>query len=422
MATPTRPELVAQLKAIIHILQEVREFGNINAENWVDLEDALVQTLEGDNIDTVLNGTKSQRSSLASILVNTTPIEGHLLDWPKFLDKPSTAIQEIITDIYDDFVDNSETVLTRDITFAAAPAVVGTGTGTMVRHTVDAKGFDIEACFPEAKTAECIIDQSTGTEKSKEVFRFLGGEPGPDPVEFIGSGQQLDLSALYTTDSLLINSGFDDFTGSDTLPSGIPSWTSSVDVIGDGTDYTFNDTDTYLPAPNDATTVYSLNIKLSRTLSQKLSESGAVLEEFTPYHLVVPYNASVGSAVGDLTITMGTHSGTVAVSGATPAGWNLLSIPLTSACWYENFKEDDLDITIDWAKTSGEILIDDVIFAPFSNFDGLWYMLLAGATPFLLEDKFSWTDSEVGAIIQYWFWRLFGRYLPHSATPTITDP
>ena len=62
-------------------------------------------------------------------------------------------------------------------------------------------------------------------------------------------------------------------------------------------------------------------------------------------------------------------------------------------------------------------------------FDGSWYVVRPGETPFLagnvnnsFGDTFTWTDTATESVIQRFFVRLFGRYLPHSGTPTIPDP
>jgi hypothetical protein len=57
--------------------------------------------------------------------------------------------------------------------------------------------------------------------------------------------------------------------------------------------------------------------------------------------------------------------------------------------------------------------------------DGCYYAVVGGSTPFLKEDVFTFTDTGgTSAIINYWLWRAFGRFLPHNASAgeTWADP
>jgi hypothetical protein len=103
---------------------------------------------------------------------------------------------------------------------------------------------------------------------------------------------------------------------------------------------------------------------------------------------------------------------------------------LGQACWYKNFAQTDLQVQIDWTRTSGTLLIDDVLLVPGTPFDGSWYWAIpnsaASYTPHRVLDEFTWADNATASTgkIQVWNWRAFNRYLPHSNGSSITfsDP
>ncbi|RMG22905.1 MAG: hypothetical protein D6732_25275, partial [Methanobacteriota archaeon] len=70
--------------------------------------------------------------------------------------------------------------------------------------------------------------------------------------------------------------------------------------------------------------------------------------------------------------------------------------------------------------------VDWVVFDEMTFFDGSWYFLKAGSTPFRKGDVFTWSDSLTATegIVQYWIQRLFGVYFPHTTggTETVIDP
>ncbi len=108
-----------------------------------------------------------------------------------------------------------------------------------------------------------------------------------------------------------------------------------------------------------------------------------------------------------------------------PTGWTVLAIPMAlGQTWYRTFNEGTLDVEVSLAsRSTGSVLVDDVVIGPLSNFGGGWYGIVGGETPFLVDDEFTWTDSVSSeGIIAHFFWRWFGEYLRTSGTPTWADP
>lgn len=416
MASPSRTELETQLQNIINLLENERANNTIVADI-----DTIEQALEGDFNPQLTTAISGMRTRINQALDGRSMIDANLAAWAKHIvDIDVTGSDEIIDRLFRDFVDNSETVKSRAITFGTLTAGGGNvGTGSGIRLTKDADNYDIESATMEAKTAEVTEDQSTGTSRHAALWEFRGAASG-DNVEELGSGEIEEIETATPAVSLLNNSSFDDRSGTNALPTDITDWTSDVAVIEDGTDYTFDESNVFLSAPDGNTTVRALNIKLSRVLTQKAADIGLEFEEDTPYHYSLAWNASVGTATGTLAIALGSQSVSTVVDGV--SGWKRLSLPIDTNLWPRNFNEDDLDITITFTRTGGELLIDDAMLIPLTEFDSTWVAVLAGATPFKLRDSITYTDSATEAKIQRWFHRTYGRYLPASGTPSISDP
>ena len=92
--------------------------------------------------------------------------------------------------------------------------------------------------------------------------------------------------------------------------------------------------------------------------------------------------------------------------------------------WPSQFNQNDADFIIGLASnTTGNVLIDEVLTIPMFRFDGSYYLIIGGEVKFRLDDEFTWTDLIVtDSKVQKWLWIAFGRYLPHAAAPTLTDP
>ncbi len=427
---PTEAEVQSMLKAAVELLEETRKFGNVNAENWVSKEDTLVQALEGDGplIASALGAISEARSRLASTIsggMARRVIGGIIALYMRHIvNRPGvTNLADAMVRLREWFLDNTVTVKSRVFSFGT-PTADGSnvGNGTILRLTKDDRNYDLEAQHADAKRAFCSKDGNSGVQRHEEEFTFMGQTSG-DALQIAGSGLSKVLSAKTGRQSLLHNPSFDLIEGTEAVPTDIPNWTSSVAVSA--TTYTYDSTN-YYRTYFGVSTPRALNIKTTCNLTQKLTVRGTKLRYDVPYLLRLAYNRTVGSAAGTLALHMGAVSNNVVL--AAQSGWNLLyavSSPGQNN-WLRQFNEDDLDIKIDWTRTSGDLLIDDVLFVPFDEFDGSFYSILGATTPFQNKghdgDFWTWTDTETGAIIQNWLHRAGLGYLPHSGSPSITDP
>ena len=431
MPAPTVSELITQLQNTVDLAEETRKYAEANSPNWVGLQNTLTQSLEGDNAVGMLQGVSGMRANLAAMIDGgQSVLSAHLGDWRRFLEEPSTQVQDVISAMYDDFLNNSRRIQPRAFTFGTPSAGSNIGTGIVRRLTVDSNSQSMEAGTPEIKTLECIEDANSGRERNKELFLLKGENNSPDGVESLGSGIEVEMTTANPDDANILNASFTDFGGTTSSPTSISNWVSDVAVVGDGTDYSFTSGTTYLPGPDSDTTIYGLVIKLDRTLSQRLDDSGQSLDTDLPYYCQIAVNPV--SASGTLTLKMGQVSSSLSVT-AGMSGWQVLRCPSSDGAsnWYAQFNETDLDIEVDWNSPSdtGSIVVDDIIFESFDLVNNTFYKVIPGTTAFLSRspslkngDTFSITDTATEAVIQRWFARYYSRYLPSSSSPTIADP
>lgn len=429
MASPSESEVQTQWKNAVKLLEETRKFGNVNASNWVSLEDTLYQSVESDYGAEITGAIAQARNSLQAAITRDSAqrvIRPHFKSYIKHIVGKAvpTGDNEAIDLLYRWMFENTVTVKSRGFTFNS-PAAGGSNIGnvSILRVTKDENNYDLEAATAEAKEARCISDRNTGSGLDGEIFRFRGAPQGRDALLVSGSGGTVDIRAASWLSSILRNTSFEDYTGSAiSSPTAITDWTSDITVSGN---YELDETN-YYRAQQNVTTPRSLKIKATAVLSQKLSTFNTKIDPLRPYYLQIAWNREVGTASGTLLIRLGAQSNSVVAAAQT--GWQILKCPssLGQNCWYKNFDEQDLDITIEWTKTSGNILVDDVILVPFSLFDGTWYLVVANNTshvPARKDDLYTWTDTiATDSVLQYWVWRAFQRYLPHSGAPSITDP
>lgn len=433
MSTPSRAELNNQLRALADLWDETRKFAAVNTtggtSNWVALEDTYVQAQEGDYQDQVLASLASLRSSLVSIRGGfASALYWHLREWGRFLDVPDEDMDSLIDALYDDFIDNAQRVQGRAFTFGT-PTANGsnTGNGTIQRLTVDDQNYQLQGGIPEPWKALCVSDANSGAaQRGQERFRFRGTDRSRDGLEILGSGLEVEILARHSRDSLLLNPSFDAFGGTAAVPTSITSWSSTVTV--QSSNFNFDSTNIYLPAQNASTTIYALNVRASCTLAQRLDVARRALDPNTPYYLQFAWNRAVGSFSGSATLVLGQTSASVAITNQ--SGYNVLRLAAGQNSWFSRLNANNLSARIRVTRNAGQLLLDDCILVPWDPVGATYYVVAPGSTPFLAGsrtlrngDKFSWTDTATEAVVQRFVaYNSGGRYLPYSASPTISDP
>lgn len=426
MSTPTEAEIQNQIAGEVQLFEITREFSGVNAENWNAQEDTLVQLLESDRPAIITSAIARARARIDGVFGDAEAmISPSLIDYAKFFDLPERDPQSIFTRLFEEFADSLRRVTSRQFTFqlpvAAGPNI---GDGLIRRLNIDERGFDIENQHPDAKTAECITDQSTGAREHEEVFEFRGGTAERDRLIITGSGRTSLIKAQSARDSLLLNPSFSQFSGTVTPPISTPTAITSWTVLTSIANFRIDEGLFYRDFQGD-TTPRSVQLLANDRLTQALSLRNTALERSRPYYLQVAANRNSTGADGTLTIRLGSNSASVVLTTQPATGWFLLTLALDTNLWPRNFNQDPLDVQIEWSgRTTGDLHVDDVLLIPSTQFDGSWYWIIGGATPFLLTDEFTWTDTAVESVLQRWLWRTFGRYLPHATGGAITwvDP
>src|SRR3990167_8404319 len=428
---PSRAEIYTGWAAAIKVLDQTEAYGRSNATNLLGLIDTVYQAIESDYADEITQALEAVRSGVASTISQQLAAAVQRPFLKQFCQSviartDLTSDAQMCAELYKYFVDNTQRVSSMNYTFGSPAAVAGNvGNGQIIRLNTDDRGFKIEGQHIDSKRMLCVADYQTGTSRGEEVFQILGQASGKDDLQRSGSGIQGILTAVSADGSMVNNATWSQFGGTAVLPTSITDWTT-VPVSVSSTEIDFDGTNYFRAAPSDSTP-YALRVKASLTLSQKLSVKGTKLSYGTPYGIALLWNAAVGSGVGTLVVRLGTGaSTTVAVSGQ--SGWQVTLVPATNGIgnWYRVFGADDMSIGIQWTRTSGNLLLDDILVFPLDPFNGSWYKIVTAAatayTPFRVLDSFTAADnSQQTGKNQKWFTREFpGFYLPHAVGSGIT--
>jgi len=329
--------------------------------------------------------------------------------------------------------------ISRRMTLGSASQTVGTGTVQIVRLTKDDYNYDIEAGYGDVKRIRCILDQNSGTSQGNEVWSIEGQAKSRDELERSGSGLSATITGKTIDDSDLNNAGFRSFggtAGSD-APTSLSGWTAT-DLAGAAltynvTNFCIDTTNYFRTAPSDGTPG-SLQMKVSSRITQKLTVRGTEVNTQRPRLLAVIWNRAVGSASGTLNLRMGGITTTVTLAAQT--GWNVTLVPnpIGQSAWYRNYYQNDMQIQVEYIRTSGTLNVGEVLFLEGAFFDGLWYWIIPSSTATWaapkFNDEFTITDMESasGGVNQRFNARsgfgagqiVHGGYMPHSNGSSIS--
>lgn len=416
MAAPSEASIQDQIAKMIKVLEELRLYAGVNAEKFLDHEDDLTQALETEFAADTTAGLQTFRDSLVSAITNgATMVTPLLREYGIFIEATEKNAQGIITRLIDHMIANNLTVKSRGFTFGSPSAGTNTGTGTIYRLNTDRFGNDIERQTADGKAAKCTNDKLSRATKEEELFEIASDAEQKDKLRIIGSGKlKSGIKALSARDSsaFINNPSFSQIAGLITAPTDLVSW--AVTSIGD---IEISESDVFRGFQGDVTP-RSLEYKDNNKIVQKFSIRKPRFETLTPVFCAVAFKRLAGCD-GTLTLRLGSVSESVVLAAQT--GWNILIIGTTvkKDTWFDNFNESDPGIEVELSgRTVGTLLLDDLIIAPYVPHDGSWYAISAASTAthvaFLKEDTFTWTDTEVGSILQQWFWRIYNRYLPHK--------
>jgi len=452
--SPTEAEVQTQWTNAIDVLESFRVHADDTQAVAAGKLDVLEQSLEGDftpaGIGSAAANFRSGLSGLIDPSVVREFLDPILFEYAKVISNDAggdtfgggyTTTDEILQAMYDFFVAQvpDTTIETRGITFGSPAITTAVGDGVLSRLTLDENNYELEACTVEKKHFRCRSDQNSGTLKFAEVFEHLGSAASLDNLLKGSTGSGVTSTTTIRSrhagggegGSLLTNGSFSTFTASATPQfNGWDETLGGAAVQGDITQDTTNFYRSFPGASTDASLKIAMNsagdnIVLTQPLVKLNTQQ---LRRDRPYFLRVMWNGTVGSAVGGtIKMRLGSQEVTVAVA---QSGWVELLVPLDQNSWFNNFNQDTfgIDLEVD-AMTAGFVLFDDMILCEMDLIDGTYWNLRlndAAPTAWLVDDEITVTDSYDVAFgngtLQYYLFLAYGRYLPHSGTPTIADP
>lgn len=417
----------------VKILNEQKKFVLSNTPNFATMKAAAAAAIPAGvdqfNADplAVLNAMQANQYRFRDFA--TSWAQSFLAQYAQLMGIPETDTATVLLKLYEWFVANSLSVKSRAFTFGA-PSAGGSnvGNGVLTRLTKDRNAFNIESGAAEVRTLLCTADEHQGGSRYGETFQIRGANV---PLSVFPIGRQGGLGEIralnINSGGYLQNPGFEQWDA--TL--GPVGWTMSG-VVGNLASETTRYYRDVLPS---ATTPACLKfVAGTHYIGQTFSQRNMRFDPFVPIYAQMAVMRQA-SATGNVYLTIGGVTRTLDVSTLTNDEWNVVRWPLAapaSTAWFKSFNAENAEIRIGVTSlATGTILVDDVICAPYTPYDGTWLALVGGPAnsatvtnpclPFLRDDSFTYTDTCTDAILQQWLARAFpGFYLPHKADGTET--
>jgi len=424
MAGPTNTfsSTWGQFGKAIKIVDAVQALGSSNTPNYLDMEAALVAALDGEfTPGAVAQLRQSVRAGLAQGLSRTNlkaMFRPFLMELARVIGAydSGAAITDIqaLRAIRQYMEDNAQLIKSRSMTFDTSATGTTTGTGAASRLTVDKDSNNLECTGAETKTFRCTSDQNTGSQKHAETFDFEFSKADASGLQWTGTGGTRPYTSLNCRSStILTNPSFEQGALTDNTALASTGQLTGWDVgtankwkTQSGTAYV------YRGYPGQTSTLWGLECISSDAITQviKNENPSASFNPDTPYHFQIAWQRRA-SATGNLTIALGSQNTTVTIGSGVNNAWNVLELDLDSSRYYDNFKGNDLSVSITVGSLAvGTVVVDDVVLAPMTNLDGTWWALTGGATPWVKGDLRIFSGDAQGAstYLNYWLWRAYG--------------
>lgn len=421
----SKADLWDQLAKAIKIVDKTYAYGVSDTPNVATMIDTIQQAFEGNHIQATQGGLSSFRSGFCSLISGfTASLNAIILDLAKTgYSSLATSALLALDDISAGMTAATETIKNRGFTFDTI-TVGGSnvGNGTVYRTTMDKNALALENAQGIVGDVKVRItgDRTTGkTQGNEEAVIYGDGVVKTDEIALgdAPSGS-VGIQAKRSTDGLLQNSSFDTTSGTGATFDA-SSWT-----LSSAANFA-SETTTYYRKTAGLTTGASLRFLNNGNILQNLGTVN--LDPQKPCILLLRFYRET-SCDGTLTLALGTQSVNVALSAQ--SGWTELALGIDASAkgWYDVFKQDNSGLGVQVkitlaSRTTGTLLVDEILLIQPTFFSGAYYLLTAGPVDYLKEDNFKWDDtaSETGRI-QYWLARLYGKHLPHtSGSPTYAD-
>jgi hypothetical protein len=424
---PSKSELWSQLLNIIKLVNENYNYASVNTPNFITLQETIITLLKGNHTSATVSALNSIRGSLISIVANNSILTPVILELARIgYNSKATSYNQAIIDIFDGMIAGLETIKNR--AWTNGTVTVGgsnVGTGTVYRLDKDYNNQIIETGIMAGGTIklETIRDKNNGGVAGAETFDiYYTGTPPTDALE-LGSAlnNKVNILVMPSESGKLTNASFETYTTSPALA--FTGWT-----LSDATKFATN-TSIYFKAPYGVSTGTSLEFTDNANVVQYITDAASRFNLELPVFLILRYRRKT-SCDGDLTLRLGSQTVSVAdLTTKTDATWfDLILGTGDNKGWYRTFKEDSIQkgvrIQVTLAsRTTGSLLIDNIILAQPQTFDGKYYLITPGQTDFLYSDYFNFADTVANTgTTQTGLSRLLNIYLPHtSGVPTYAD-
>lgn len=469
--TVTKAECFTQLAQACKIAREIYKFAALNSPNYVSMEDALIQALEGPHNAQVSSALINIKSSLSQLFAQagaglTNPILislaelGYLIP-PADVSGSSAAL---FYELQKAMIAAGETISSRVITRGNV-AVGGSnvGNGKAYRCTFGRNAVKSEVGHMGVVRITCVKDKNNGVASGNEVFKIEGVSAGSgvekNNVDYGDAGNFLGtLNAMGgNSSSLLSNPSFDQLPETLTTNENT-GWTfddyTKFAVITMAT--TSGDRKLYRLNPN--TEANLANARRGQSLAwldegkitQYVARQNFKLNDQAPYFLIARIMRR-NSADGTLTIRLGNNTKTLDITTLTNDVWSDIFIgcgtsaadAATGAGWYSSFKEDwpdpssvpsvglgvrisfELSANTTAGASAHQLVIDEIILKQAVPINGCYYLMTNSqvGVDFTVNDTFSFTDTATEAgTMAYVLARAFNADLnTTSGSPTYAD-
>lgn len=292
-----------------------------------------------------------------------------------------------------------------------------------VRPHVAYNGVDSEFSYDETNVIECTADNpSDATGAGSERFSSRGEiqADGTWSTDADGSGSGPSLRTLQS-ESLLSNLNFESFTVANTPDSWtIDSGTAGTHILSEATEVYRGDTSLEIAGDGAQATI-------------QISQAPAVtqLNPLRRYCVAFRYKASATDTSGQaLTVQFEGTGYTAASSEKVAITGDNFSTSWSLQHFYVNLPADlpsdwKLVVKVTGTLNTGKIVyVDDIGFGPVTWHNGVGFVVVAGSTPFIRGDRFTFTTASNGAgTFQTFFRKAWGVQLPSLAdtNETIDD-
>lgn len=392
-------------------------------------QEAAIEQLRDTQENAWLAEYEGRRAALAGYAAQRLTDRESVLDE---IDATSNTISEALSKLIEYLSDNSETVnASSTVVGSITPGGDNVGDGTVIvtelLDRVTSPGsragtnfaahylygdLETELTVTETMILRCVSDSyADGQSEGGETFRWDGdladSQHGVLAAE--GSGYCGNVNGIHGSTALyLTNADFEIFTVTNTPDN----WTIDAGAVttniamATGSDK-FHGTNGLKFLGDGAAAA----IQVSQSVA-------AAVKPGKRYCCTLRLKASATIAAGAFTAqlegtgyTAGTLEKISIAAGSLPTAWTLYSfnvlIPANAP--------DDLKLVLKWTGTptnAKNLWIDDVGFGEVAYGGGVGVVVVRGATPFVRDDRVSFTLTATEGVLQKFFRRAFGVQLP----------